>query len=185
MKKLYMLTLLLANCYAGNAQYKGERLVIEDRLLTWDDFRGRHKSEQYDAVTDYMLDFEPRDVKPTDPVPQYKASGYFIPKESTVSRKFLKEHPDTVQTHVLKHEQGHYDLARIAARELNAMLAGFNYNPKRSVWQADSMYRSVNTRLRQLQVVYDRETNHSRIYDQQSRWEKLIADGLVNGKLPQ
>lgn len=182
MKPVVLLTILFF-CSKTYAQYKGGE-IIEDRLLTWDDFRGRHKSDIFDALTSTFIDLQPRTVNPSEPIPKYTATCYFLPKESSVSNKLLKERPDSTLAYVLNHEQGHYNLARIATAQINKYLSAFNYNQRRSVYQADSIFRSVNNQLRLTQLRYDKETNHSKLHAEQAKWDKLIEEGLKEGKLP-
>jgi hypothetical protein len=167
------------------AQYDGKGVIIEDRLLTWDDFRGRHESDAFKALTYTIIDLQPRAVRFSDPIPDYHATCYFLPKESSVSRKFLKEEPDSVLNHVLNHEQGHYNLARIATTEINNILKQFTFNQRKSIFQADSIYRAVNARLRNIQTLYDKESNHSQNRAEQSKWNILIEDATEAGKLPE
>ncbi|MFN4247277.1 MAG: DUF922 domain-containing protein [Flavipsychrobacter sp.] len=184
MKPLYTIVLLLLSAFITTAQEKGD-MVIEDRLLTWDDFQGKHKSDAFDAMTYYIIIMEPNRYMPGDPVPDYKVVAYFKQRESSVDRKFMKERTDEVKAHVLKHEQGHYDIARIAARQINDIYKNFSWHPRRSLYQADSIYRSINNKMRALQLKYDKETNHSKIKEEQLRWNKLIADALDNRRLPE
>lgn len=183
MKHLFLLVLTAFSTVTTFAQPKHIE-IIEDRLLTWDDFKGRHQSDAFDAFTFTFINIEPRKVNPTDPIPNYKAICFFSSKESTVSKEFLKSRPDSIKKHVLNHEQGHYDLARIATAEMNSILTKFNYNQRRSVYQADSIFRAINNKLRATQILYDKETNHSKIYLQQQKWDTLIAEGLNHSKLP-
>jgi hypothetical protein len=183
MKHLFLLVLTAFSTVTTFAQPKHLE-IIEDRLLTWDDFKGRHQSDAFDAFTFTFINIEPRKVNPTDPIPNYKAICFFSSKESTVSKEFLKSRPDSIKKHVLNHEQGHYDLARIATAEMNSILAKFNYNQRRSVYQADSIFRSINNKLRATQLLYDKETNHSKVYQEQQKWDALIAEGIRKGKLP-
>lgn len=57
-KPLYTIVLLLLSAFITTAQEKGD-MIIEDRLLTWDDFQGKHKSETFDAMTNYIIIMEP------------------------------------------------------------------------------------------------------------------------------
>ncbi len=184
MKPLYTITLLLLSAFITTAQEKGD-MVIEDRLLTWDDFQGKHKSDFFDASTNYLITLEPKTYTPGDPVPEYKAISYFRQRVSSVDRKFMKESTDESKAHVLKHEQGHYDIARITTRQINDIYKNFKWHPRRSMYQADSIFRSINNQMRAIQLKYDKETNHSKVKEEQERWNKLIADALDNRKLPE
>ena len=174
----------MLSAFITTAQEKGD-MIIEDRLLTWDDFQGKHKSDVFDAITITEMIIEPNKYIPGTPVPEYKAKAYFKQRESSVDRKFMKVSTDEVKAHVLKHEQGHYDIARITEMQINDIYKNFNWHPRRSMFQADSISRSINNQMRAIQLKYDKETNHSKIKEEQERWNKLIVEGLNNRKLPQ
>ncbi len=182
--KHFVYCLILLSYNTGFAQYEKKGVVIEDRLLTWDDFKGRHESDAFKARTATAIQITPREVRSSDPIPEYKAICYFLPKESTVSSRFLKNEPDSIKERVLKHEQGHYYLTRIATAQMNDVFHHFPFTQRRSVFEADSIFRAVYADLRKIQIQYDNETNHSMNYPEQDKWDKLIEEGLLSNKLP-
>lgn len=185
MKKYLFFISLLFIYSPSSAQYEKKGVIIEDRLLTWDDFKGRNESSSFTAQTSTAIQLLPRQVNFADPIPDYKAVCYFLPRESSVSSKFLREQPDSIKNHVLNHEQGHYYLARTATAEINATFQKFEFNQRRSVIQADSIYRSIYARLRNTQMRYDTETNHSENYPDQAQWDTIILNAVKAGKLPE
>lgn len=71
---------------------------------------------------------------------------------------------------LLRHEQGHYDLACAMARKANAMLY--------STPDFDNLLRGAKTALNKAQKLYDTQSNHGCIASSQATWEADIAAGL-------
>lgn len=171
---VFALLLALASIYGS----KGHNGVVIDRPLTWKDFKGKApKNSAMKATTYYIIEYT---VVEQPPNPKFKVTLYFEPKKSWVDKGFLKTADDNVSADLLKHEQTHFDIARIITWELEHDLNTFQYDSKRIRYQADSIYRSYHRKNRELQLQYDKETNHSRIADEQARWNEIVAEGLKN-----
>ena len=81
--------------------------------------------------------------------------------------------------HILLHEQGHFDIGEIFARELRKNLAeAVARTPIISPGRLDSIYKIHAKALDGMQVLYDNETNHSLIIDKQERWNLQIRKTL-------
>jgi hypothetical protein len=79
--------------------------------------------------------------------------------------------------YILSHEQGHFDIAEIFARKLNKALKEYTPTPnvKKEVGKiyVDNMHA-----FRDMQDLYDKETDNSINHPQQAAWLKKIADQL-------
>lgn len=82
---------------------------------------------------------------------------------------------------LLRHEQGHFDLAEISARELRKAFSELN----EFCGDLDEMKRKVNVfatynrmKLNTEQSRYDAETRHGSDSKKQKRWEEKIANRL-------
>jgi hypothetical protein len=96
---------------------------------------------------------------------------------------------------LLKHEQGHYDIVALLARDLYDELTGWNEGkkPKRFVKATDlsgtanRMRRSTEAQVVHLGGsprsvgVYDKQTKHGLDAKAQEKWDAALADARTNG----
>lgn len=167
---------LLLHSVLCNAQNNG---VVINRPLTWSDFKGRGTDGS--PVKAKTFTYMGYSSKVKNGKFSYKVTCYFIPKQSWVSRGYLKQCSKAESAYLLKHEQGHYDIARIIAREADAALAKLKRADKRTIKQARSTFMRYVNKLKTVQARYDRDTRHSLNNAGQSRWNAKIEKGLRQG----
>ncbi len=176
--KRYIIIALLFHCGLCYGQKEG--VVIEDRPLVWKDFKGKPTTDVYKAKTYTYMGYE---SKIENKKLIYEITCVFNPKLSWVSKDYLKQCTDEASAYLLKHEQGHYDVARIIAVEADKTMGDFKYDDKRIRVQADSIFRSYVKKAKQVQDAYDKDTNHSKVTDEQIRWNDKIEKGLKEGRI--
>ncbi len=76
---------------------------------------------------------------------------------------------------ILAHEQGHFDLSEVYARQLNKALRQYRYNPSTAGKDVNIIYQEVMRDLQDKQNEYDQQTDHSRNDRSQEKW--LVAIG--------
>ena len=138
-------------------------LWSKDYQLQWDDFRGLSKqSTGVDASTECMIDFHKVDNK-------YGVFCYFIKNKSW---RIKKKETD----YLLKHEQYHFNIAEVYARKFRKEIIESKLisNPK----ELEKADKENFNELMKTQNSYDKETNHSRIAEEQEKWEKDIDKQL-------
>ena len=79
--------------------------------------------------------------------------------------------------HILKHEQGHFDIAEIYAKKLDAALKKKHYTSK-DVATLNALYDDYLAEMNELQLRYDRETRGGWDELAQSKWRRMIDRGL-------
>lgn len=79
---------------------------------------------------------------------------------------------------ILKHEQGHFDIAHIFARKLEASLKGKRYT-KTDVAKLNDLYDRYLAMMNDLQTRYDRETRGGLNPVAQSKWRLFISRELA------
>ena len=79
---------------------------------------------------------------------------------------------------ILKHEQGHFDIAEIFARQLNKLVNEYQFNKSSFQNDLDAIYKSVVAEKEKFQQQYDDETDYSRIKTKQEEWLKKIEAEL-------
>lgn len=161
----------------------------QDRLLSWDDFQGTvdKKYKEHHALSGtnlaHITHFDPiqKSTKIKLRINWVKIEASFHPKVSWVK-------PQHKSKNLLKHEQGHFDIAELISREiedkLNHKLTGklisTNYS---SLEEADKDPKNLITKLikKEMKIIekntlfshekYDAETNHGRIDHKQIEYD--------------
>src|SRR4030095_8264443 len=83
---------------------------------------------------------------------------------------------------ILKHEQGHFDIAEIFARKLNKDVGEYQFNKASFQKDLDAIYKSVVDAKEKFQQQYDDETDYSRNKPKQEEWFKKIESELKENK---
>ena len=147
----------------------------ENRKLTWDDFKG---------TPDKTVPRESGSTVAIEPKPD-KENGKLVVNIRCLFNKnksWVKK--ESKSSHLLKHEQGHFDLEEVYARILRRRFTGydFRYIPDEN----NKVFRDIVNRLysttllecMQQQKLYDNQTNHGENLAVQKQWEKKIFDEL-------
>lgn len=140
----------------------------EDRQLTWADFKGTPDPHSTNAaLTNSTINLEYG----------YNNKGliYNIKCRFNKSLSWGRVRND----YILKHEQGHFDIAEIHARKLHRALAAYTFNSKTVNDDVTRIHNDVINEHVALQKQYDLQTNHSLDSAQQSVWNKNIAVLLI------
>ena len=137
-----------------------------ERKLTWDDFTADAPGNTSDAaLTTTYVGFS------------YSKSRNVISYK--IECKFQKSRSwGRVKTeYILKHEQGHFDIAEIFARKLNKEIKA--YLAKSNNHEGlNPIYSKVMQEKRDMQEQYDKESNHSIHKVKQGEWDEKIEDLL-------
>lgn len=141
----------------------------DQRALTWADFKGSAPgSSKFIALTHsaIKLDFggEGKNI-------WFTIESIFYPKKSWKKKG--------VDDHILKHEQGHFDITEIYSRVLRKTLSETKFKKYDTI--GDEVQRIFNSNFNaceKLQDAYDKETDHSKIKDEQYRWNTKISSML-------
>jgi len=137
-----------------------------DKKLNWADFRIESPSHTNDAaLTTTFVSFS------------FSKSGdkikFDIECKFQKSRSWIRIKTD----YILKHEQGHFDIAEIFARKLNKEITLFLAKSKQHE-DLNKIYTRVMNEKRDMQQEYDDETNHSINKRQQAEWDLKIEEML-------
>lgn len=137
-----------------------------ERKLTWNDFLAEVPSNTSDAaLTTTYVGFS---FSKSRDVITYK-----------IECKFQKSRSwGRVKTeYILKHEQGHFDIAEIFARKLNKEIKA--YLAKTNNHEGlNPIYSKLMKEKREMQELYDKESNHSIYKVKQAEWDKKIEELL-------
>lgn len=168
----YLLFFLLFTSNPANDDQGSLIAWKADRKLTWSDFKARPVAGATNAaLTSSNINFNF----------SYGTKGFTY----SISCNFDKTKSwGRVKTaYILAHEQAHFDIAEIHARKLNMRLSQYKYNKKTVGADLDKIYSEVMNEQHQMQLLYDKETNHSINSVKQKEWLKKVNELLKSLEL--
>lgn len=140
----------------------------DDRLLTWDDFKGRPQaSSPNKAMTDSGMSIS---FSCEDNVSEVVIMCYFNP-----SRSWTKTRESD---RLLSHEQLHFDITELFARKLRKLISEMDSDCEKMHRSIQKVYDRNYEDYAEFQARYDRETAHSINEAEQLRWNALVAAEL-------
>ena len=143
------------------------------RKLTWNDFKAAPDLDSNAAaLTASGLTFG-YSVKTADKrIVNVKTTveAHFYPNKSW----YIKDKGDS---HILKHEQLHFDITELYARKFREQLSHLPIH-RTITKQMDKMHLDINEALNETQKRYDKETKHSLNRELQKQWEETIFKEL-------
>ena len=142
----------------------------ENRLLLYNDF----KSDSGPKGSEAALAVVGMEYSASMSLRKYEVSivTMFDTRKSWFSKEMFGNE------YILKHEQGHFDLAEIHSRRLRKAITESNFRNKDVFNKVSAMYKEANRKLHQDQLRYDRETHHSVKPEEQKLWEEKISSEL-------
>lgn len=167
---LFQPLILLVLSWSSGPEIPDRSHVIvwdESRLLAYEDF----KSDNGPRGTEAALAVVGIEYSASMTSKKYEVSivTMFDTRKSWFSRDMFGNN------NILKHEQGHFDLAEIHARKLRKSISESNFRNKDVFDRVSVMYKDANRKLHLDQLRYDRETHHSVNSDEQKEWDEKIA----------
>ena len=76
--------------------------------------------------------------------------------------------------YILAHEQCHFDITELFARRLNKAMMEYQFNSTSYKNDLNKMYEDIVKEKQDFQLLYDKETDHSKIKEKQQEWQKKI-----------
>lgn len=144
-----------------------------DKMLNWSDFQGKPvEASDAAAITNagfgVNLLFR-RNEKATELVIDVNCS--FSKKDSWVKNANKK-------AYILKHEQGHFDIAFIHTISFMQKLRNASFTTSNYAAVIQKIYNQSVTEMSNMQNQYDSETDHSKISEKQAAWDSKISQQL-------
>lgn len=141
----------------------------DQRPLTWADFKGAvPASSAFVAMTHsaIVLNFSGEGSTIT-----FSVASAFYPKLSWKKKQ--------VDAHILKHEQGHFDITEIHARLLRKQIQELTFKTYETIGtDVQRIFTKNSDACDNMQDLYDHETDHSKLKDAQSTWDLKIDQML-------
>ncbi len=148
---------------------------IEGRNLEWSDFVGKpDKNLSYDAYTKWEVFYTYNaPVFDGDTAKITFKVWRTLSKESWVKKKIRAN-----KSELLKHEQGHYNIAKLCEEELRKAFENHTYLRPDYRYKIDSIYAEVLHKYLQLEKRYDFETDHMYNRKVQEKWNTFFKERL-------
>jgi hypothetical protein len=143
----------------------------ENRLLNWDDFRGKPEKRFAAASTHYDM-YKTTEQKGN--VVEVKVEAVFLCTKSWKKMSWCSQS-------VLDHEQKHFDIDELYARKLRKLIQERKYVSYENVKTvSDSLYDVIDKEMDVYQDKYDDETDSSMNGEKQREWQKKITGELAD-----
>lgn len=141
------------------------------RPLTWDDFKGKPAKRFAVASTNYDIKKTIESLGTDSSLVEIKA--VFFCNKSWKKKAWIDET-------VLKHEQKHFDIVELYARQLRKLIDSQSYRSVSDLkTKSDSLYAVIDKAMDVYQDEYDEETEGSMNGDQQRLWNVKIDDQIT------
>jgi hypothetical protein len=166
---------------ASAAASTGPTLTGWPREIAWGEFREiqrRPTGENEDAQISSSLE-QPEQVHVTRSGGRFRLDAYeavlsVVEDESWV---VTSAKSDTL----LAHEQGHYDITGLVARDMIRDLRGLRAASTAALGrEVQAIIRRADALADRLTILYDEQTNHGRNRAKQEKWEQLLRTSIQN-----
>lgn len=143
-----------------------------EKQLVWKDFKGDPKlSSKHGAISNIGLSYDYKTLKNGDI--QLTIIANFYKKDSWVK-------PNDKTESLLAHENLHFDIAEIYIRKMRkAIMDNGTVSTKNVNKVFREIYQNNKKQYDERQFLYDTETNHSKIEQEQNRWSKIVSQELL------
>jgi len=166
-RKVSFLFAFLLISILGFSQLETEILWESNYKLKWEDFQakpqmGHRASALTNASTQFYLQQEGSVLK-IDTRVFFRKNGSWVK-------------PDALKDNLLQHEQTHFDIYELYARQFRQIVASFDTNkhPQKLVDKLAKLYKKYQIKAKKTQAKYDKQTNFSRNLESQKVWSNKI-----------
>lgn len=180
MKKFFFAIsfLLLINSIieAQNITVKGKPYAGQ---LTWNDFNGKPDAgSSFNANTGYKFNTRLKSIN-------FKAdtaviNGFEIDLELDAKLTWVKKGKET--DYLLKHEQGHFDIAVLLAHEILKQVSEAHFTKTNFQNALNKIVNTVGEKYRKMGITYDEETDHSINTTVQQEWNRFLEQALKDSE---
>lgn len=153
-----------------NTSAQGKIFWDELNALTWSHFQVRHTAEDDHAAQSNIG---------ISTSCQYSGKTASITIRATFNRQNSWVRNDCLNGYILEHEQRHFDISELFARQLRKEVSQARFTPKGFSKEYTNIYNSIISRHNDYQDMYDTQTNHSILKEEQMLWNKRIDAELA------
>lgn len=169
MKRFLFIVPLLICLFSFREENKDVIIWKEGQRLTWDDFKGK-PAKRFSAASTHYDTFKYLTDKGDKAEIEILAVFY-------INKSWKKS--SWINDQVLEHEQKHFDVVELFARQLRKQVMEQKYSSYKNLKHiSDSLYDRMDKDMDIYQDKYDDETDASMNGDKQREWNKKIAAEL-------
>jgi len=163
-------------CFVSNSQNQEPIIHWNDSLkLSWNNFKDQpNPNTDVVAITASGMTFQYSIKKTDDRITGFttQVQTIFYPEKSWFK-------PERANNHILSHEQLHFDITELHTRKFRQQITAIEIS-ENLVDNLDSLHLQIQKDLKNMQNLYDTETDFSRKIEAQANWQKQIAIELSN-----
>ncbi|MBI5856238.1 MAG: DUF922 domain-containing protein [Sphingobacteriales bacterium] len=170
---------LLAVLFIFSIQSAGktQRVIIDGKesspILTWDDFKGRpDEGSTYNAFTYWYVSYGYDAFQFKGDTAKWKVKVTL----ELENRSWKKD--GKVNDSLLIHEQGHFDIGRICALEVQRKVDNTVFFRSNYAASLKQMVDEIIEKYRKMEKDYDKETDHYHNREQQKKWDNFFMKEL-------
>ena len=170
MKSLFLYLTFVFICFSFT---QDDSLIFwqETNKLTWDDFKAKPSaSSPYKAFTE-------SEIK-TEMSAKNNEAHIIIKTFFDKNKSWVKDRTDEL----LAHEQLHFDITELWSRKFRQKLKGKTFSFKTFQKELNAIQSSIYKESKDMQIDYDKETQHSIVVASQKKWEKKIKTDIESLK---
>lgn len=141
----------------------------QEGKLTWKDFQGKAPSgTPYEALTYSAIDFK---MEGEGSLLKVDINTVFDPHQSWKK--------DRINDYLLNHEQLHFDITEYHSRLLREKIQSLKFKSFDSIGSdIEKVFKKISIAADRMQEKYDHETDHSKVKEEQLKWDKKVAELL-------
>ncbi len=175
MRKCICLALLICSGTLAFSQDVIINGVNKNRPLIWADFTGEpDKGSPYDANTYWTITYNIKGISFKGDTA--KISGFSI--ILTLQEKLSWSKPEKQTDILLRHEQGHFDLALICQHEIIRELNSTVFFKADFKDKIPAIFSTILQKYQSMELKYDEETGHSKYQSAQDTWNNFFVSEL-------
>lgn len=164
------------NFAGGKTWSLGQSLQVSDFTLLADSVSGKKISKGNLAITRTGVAYAIKKTRSNNKQVEISIVATMHPKNSFLKESVLQLREEAI-AYLLHHEQGHFDISEIYARE-GAKLLRTTRLFKDYRQQVYSLMQSLFKQAEAWQTLYDEETRNGQDANQQRNWNEKIKDRL-------
>lgn len=143
-----------------------------DRPLRYDDFKAQPKMGRYAAMVFTSISYEGNSRVVDNFLEVVINLKVYVVK----SMSWMKA--DSKNPRVLKHEQTHFDIAKIAAERFKRQIRSLDLTVEDHDSQIQYQFLETYREMHNIQKAYDHETQHGLNLEAQRKWEEMVSNEL-------
>ncbi len=169
MKPFLIFLLLFLSSFLPQHKLSKDTLIYwaGSKPLTWDDFELRHHGLGDEAAMSAVVIHSSFNSNPA----QMTITCLF---DKTKSWVWMEKESEAL----LKHEQGHFDITEIFARQFRKQAMATTFTIKNMQDKYNKLHNDINSKWGKEENLYDKETNHGLDSTKQCEWLKNITNQL-------